>query len=89
MLEFLNDNIFLEYGRHIFHHVIGILMGANCAPLLVHFYFLYYYLVEFIYNLSNTKIIQKLKSSLSLSDIRNMSGWMITILRLTFYKNQY
>ena len=48
MLEFLNDNIFLDYGLHTFHHVIGILMDTNCAPLLVHFIFLYYYLVEFI-----------------------------------------
>ena len=37
ILEFLNDNIFLEYGGHIFHHDIGILMGTNCAPLIVHF----------------------------------------------------
>ena len=34
ILEYLIDNIFLEFGRRIFQQAIGIPMGTNCAPLL-------------------------------------------------------
>ena len=34
MIEFLIDNIFVQFGGHIFHQMIGIPMGTNCAPLL-------------------------------------------------------
>ena len=34
MIEFLIDNIFVQFGGRLFHQVIGIPMGTNCAPLL-------------------------------------------------------
>jgi hypothetical protein len=34
MLEFLIDNIFVSFGGTLFQQVVGIPMGANCAPLL-------------------------------------------------------
>ena len=34
MIEFLTDNIFVQFGGCLLHQVIGILMGTNCASLL-------------------------------------------------------
>ena len=50
MLEYLIDNIFVEFGRQIFQQIIGIPMGTNCAPLLADL-FLYSYEAEFVQNL--------------------------------------
>ena len=38
MIEFLIDNIFVQFGGHLFHQVIGIPMATNCAPLLADLY---------------------------------------------------
>ena len=46
MIEFLIDNIFVQFGGCLFRQVIGILMGTNCAPLLADI-FLYSYESEF------------------------------------------
>ena len=40
MLEYLIDNIFVEFGGRIFQQTIGIPMGTNCAPLLARFVFI-------------------------------------------------
>ena len=50
MLEYLIDNIFMEFGGRIFQQTIGILMGTNCAPLLAEL-FLYSYEAEFVQSL--------------------------------------
>ena len=34
MIEFLIDNIFVQFGGRLFHQAIGIPMGTNCALLL-------------------------------------------------------
>ena len=34
MIEFLIDNIFVQFGGRLFRQMIGIAMGTNCAPLL-------------------------------------------------------
>ena len=34
MIEFLIDNIFVQFGGCLVRQVIGIPMGTNCAPLL-------------------------------------------------------
>ena len=34
MIEFLIDNIFVQFGGRLFRQMTGILMGTNCAPLL-------------------------------------------------------
>ena len=31
MIEFLIDNIFMQFGGHLFHQVSGISIGTNCA----------------------------------------------------------
>ena len=44
------DNNFVEFGGLIFQQTIGILMGTNCAPLIVDL-FLYSYVEEFVQSL--------------------------------------
>ena len=48
MIEFLIDNIFVQFGGCLFHQVIGIPMRTNCAPLLAD---LYSYENEFLDNM--------------------------------------
>ena len=50
MLEYLIDNIFLEFGGQIFQQTVGVLMGTNCALLLANL-FLYSYEAEFVQSL--------------------------------------
>ena len=47
MLEFLVDNIFVDFRGKVFQLIVGIPMGTNCAPLLADI-FLYSYEAEFI-----------------------------------------
>ena len=54
MLDFLIDNIFVEFGGLVFQQTIGIPMGTNCAPLLADL-FLYSYEAEFIQGLMQKK----------------------------------
>ena len=65
MLNFLIDNIFVEYGGVIFQQTIGIPMGTNCAPLLADL-FLYTYEAEFIQTLVKSKK-KKLAQSFNLT----------------------
>ena len=50
MIEFLVDNIFVQFGGRLFRQVIGIPMGTNYAPLLADL-FLYSYENEFLDNI--------------------------------------
>ena len=50
MLEYLIDNIFVEFGGRIFQQIIGVPMGTNCAQLLADL-FLYSYEAEFVQSL--------------------------------------
>ena len=50
MIEFLIDNIFVQFGGRLFRQVIGIPMGTNCAPLLADL-FLYSHENEFLENM--------------------------------------
>jgi len=50
MINFLIDNIFIEFGGRIFHQTIGIPMGTNCAPLLADL-FLHSYKDKFVHDL--------------------------------------
>ena len=54
MLEFLIDNIYVEFGGHIFQQTIGIPMGTNCAPLLADL-FLFFYEAKFLQGLLQRK----------------------------------
>ena len=49
IIEFLIDNIFVQFGGRPFRQMIGIPMGTNCAPLLADL-FLYSYENEFLDN---------------------------------------
>ena len=50
MIEFLIDNIFVQFGGRLFRQVNGIPVGTNCAPLLADL-FLYSYENEFLDNM--------------------------------------
>ena len=50
MIEFLINNIFVQFGGRLFRQAIGIPMGTNCAPLLADL-FLYSYENEFLDNM--------------------------------------
>jgi len=50
MINFLNDNIFIEFGGRIFQHTVGIPMGTNCAPLFDDL-FLHSLKAEFVHEL--------------------------------------
>ena len=50
MIEFLIDNIFVQFGRCLFRQVIRIPMRTNCAPLLADL-LLYSYENEFLDNM--------------------------------------
>ena len=60
MIEFLIDNIFVQFGGRLFHQMIGIPMGTNCAPLLADL-FLYSYENAFLDNMirSGHKILAR------------------------------
>ena len=42
MIEFLIDNIFVQFGGCLFRRVIGIPMGTNGAPLIADLFFYSY-----------------------------------------------
>ena len=42
MIEFLINNIFVQFGGRLFHQAIGIPMGTNCSPLLADLFFYSY-----------------------------------------------
>jgi len=50
MINFLIDNIFIEFGGRIFQQIVSMPMGINCAPLLVDL-FLYTHEAEFVQEL--------------------------------------
>ena len=50
VLEYLIDNIFVEFGGWIFNQTIGLLMSIDCVPLLADL-FLYSYEAEFVQSL--------------------------------------
>ena len=53
MIEFLIDNIFVQFGGRLFRQAIGIPMGTNCASLLADL-FLYTYENEFLDNINRS-----------------------------------
>ena len=49
----LIDNIYVEFGGHVYQQTVGIPMGSNCVPLVVDL-FLYSYEVDFVQHLQNS-----------------------------------
>ena len=62
MIEFLIDNIFVQFGGRLFSQMIGIPMGTNCAPLLADL-FLYSYENEFLDNMIRSEDHRRLAKS--------------------------
>jgi len=62
MINFLNDNIFIECGGKIFQQTVSIPMGTNCAPLLADL-FLHSFEAEFVQELLLCKGKKKLAQS--------------------------
>ena len=54
MIEFLVDNLFVQFGGRVLQKTIGIPMGTNCAPLLANL-FLYSYEADFLDGLLKQK----------------------------------
>ena len=54
MLNFLIDNIFVQFGGRDFQQAIGIPMGTNCAPLLADL-FLHSYEADLLQSLLDKK----------------------------------
>ena len=52
VLEFSNNNILVMLSGRVFQQTVGILKGANCAPLLADL-FLYSYRAEIMHGLLN------------------------------------
>ena len=53
MLDFLVDNIFVEFGGRLFQQIVGIPMETGCVPLLAYLY-LFSYESEFLQTLFKT-----------------------------------
>ena len=53
MIEFLIDNVFVQFRGRFFRQIIGVPMGTNCAPLLADLS-LYSYEDEFLDNMTRS-----------------------------------
>ena len=71
------DNIYIRFGTKLYRQIVGITMGANCAPLVADL-FLYCYETDFMTSLSDLKqaeIIEAFKStSRYLDDLLNIDN---------------
>ena len=67
-LEYLIDNIFMEFGGRMFQQTVGIPMCTNCAPLLADL-FLYSYEAEFVQSLLQAGKKHLAQQSISPTDI--------------------
>ena len=86
MVNFLIDNIYVEFGGVTFRQTIGIPMGTNCAPLLADL-FLYSYEAEFI----QTLIAQKknnIAQSFYIDDVLSLSNSDIDQYIHTIYPSE-
>ena len=70
-LTFLLDNIYIRFGSKLYQQIVGILMGINCAPLVVEL-FLFCYERDFMQSLSDdnqAEVIAALKSTFRYLDV--------------------
>ena len=68
LFEWLNlfiDNIYVEFGGHVYQLTVGIPMGINCAPLVADL-FLYSY-EALLYNIYKKSTFKKQKTSFNLT----------------------
>ena len=75
--HYLLDNIFIRFGSKLYRKIVGISMGANCAPLVV-LLFLICYKRDFMLSQSDnnqTDIIEAFNSpSRYLDDLLNIDN---------------
>ena len=63
MVEFCNDNIYVDFGGHVYQQTVGIRMDTNCAPLVADL-FLYSYEADFVQHLQKSKVKKQTKNPL-------------------------
>ena len=54
MVEFVIDDIYVEFCGHVYQQTVGIPMGTDCAPLVADL-FLYSYEADFVQHLQKSK----------------------------------
>ena len=77
MVEFLIDNIYVEFGGHVYQQTVGIPMGTNCAPLVADL-FLYSYEADFVQHLHKSTF-KKQKISI------NLTIFYVIMFQIMFY----
>ena len=66
-LSYLLDNIYIRFGTMLYRQIVGIPMGANCAPLVADL-FLYCYERDFMDSLNHDNqadVIEAFNSSMT------------------------
>ena len=69
MVEFLIDNIYVEFGGPVYQQTVGIPMGTNCAPFMADL-FLYSHEADVIQHLQISKFKEK-KTSFNVPSLNN------------------
>jgi hypothetical protein len=69
----LIDNICVSFGGILFHQVVGIPMGTNCAPLLADL-FLYSYESDFLQKLVKDKKIHEARAYRYIDDVLSINN---------------
>ena len=87
MLEFLIDNIYMEFSGEIFQQTVGILLDTTCIPLLADL-FLYGYEAEFIQGLlkaGNKHLAQKINFTYRyIDDVLSLNSSKILELLISY-----
>ena len=65
MVDFFIDNIYVEFGGHVYQHTVGIPIRTNCVPLVA-VLFLYSYEADFVQHLQKSKL-KKQKTTFNLT----------------------
>ena len=70
-LIYLLDNVYIRFGTKLYRQIVGILMGTNCALLLVDlFYFCYERdFMTFLSDVKQAEIIEAFKSTSRYLDV--------------------
>ena len=82
-MNFLLDNIFIQFGTKLYIQVVGLPMGTNCAPLVADL-FLFCYEMDFMMSLSDDQqadVIDAFNTtSKYLDDISNINNVYFDIM---------
>ena len=67
MVEFLIDNIYVEFGGHVYQQTVGITMGTNCGPLVAYLICSYIHMKLILYNIYKRVSSRSKKTSFNLT----------------------